>query len=356
MVERLRSNVLNRLWLRIRRGSQPAAEREWHRLAPAPSRRLDAGAIQIGHLLYCFAGYESQDQVVSAIDVFDLASCSWVKRMAMPPEVPQSHFALSCEANRYFYLAAGQLGPRCSPAVASVFVWDVVENAWHSLPALPEPRYAPTMQFFDGRLHLIGGAESDRYTPVKDHLSLGVSGGRALDEWRVETPIPRGGMHRCSAVVNDRLFILGGQEGDFVPVPGDPKFGCDGNTVEVIYPDVYEWSEATNDWIRLPDMPIPSSHNEYSLIVEGDLIFINGGSCNKDPQTFAIELTDAIQVFDTRKHLWTIGGRLPFRVKTCLAASYDGWLYICGGQRDLDANDSKPGAIENSAWRARINA
>src|SRR6267142_6647715 len=161
MIEQLRSHLLNRFWLRMRggRSSPPAAEREWQRLAPAPSRRLDAGAIQIGHLLYCFAGYESQDQMVSVIDVFDLASCLWVDRIAMPLDVPQSHFALSCEANRYFYLAAGQLGPRCSPAVADVFAWDLVENTWASLPALPEPRHAPTMQFFGGRLHLVGGAE-----------------------------------------------------------------------------------------------------------------------------------------------------------------------------------------------------
>ena len=100
----------------------------------------------------------------------------------MPPEIPQTHVALSCEADRYIYLAGGQLGPRCRPAVADVFVWDLVENTWNTLPPLPEARYAPTMQFFGGRLHLIGGAKPDRYTPVNDHLSLGVAGGRALDD------------------------------------------------------------------------------------------------------------------------------------------------------------------------------
>jgi hypothetical protein len=306
-------------------------------------------------LLYCFAGYESQDRVISAIDTFDLASLVWRDRIAMPPEIPQTHIALSCEADRYIYLAGGQLGPRCRPAVADVFVWDLVENTWNTLPSLPEARYAPTMQFFGGRLHLIGGAKPDRYTPVNDHLSLGVAGGRALDDvWRIETPIPRGGMHRTSAVVNDRLFVLGGQEGDFVPVPGDPCFACDGNTVEVIYPDVYEWIEAGKNWIRLPDMPIPSSHIEYSVVVDGDLIKIAGGSCYKDPETFSMELTDVIQVFDTRTHTWSLKGRLPFRVKTCLAASYDGWFYITGGQRDQAVDDPRPGAIENSAWRSRL--
>lgn len=357
MVERLRSNPLNRLWLRMSNKRSPprAVEPEWSRLAPGPSPRFDAGAIQIGHLLYCLGGYEFQERVLSAIDIFDLASCQWVDQIAMPAEVPQSHFGMACEEDRYIYSAGGQLGPRCSPAVADVFVWDTVEQTWHSLPGLPEPRYAPTMQFFRGRLHLIGGARPDRYTPASEHWSLGVSNGKAEDsDWQVESPIPHAGMHRSSAVVHDRLYVFGGQEGDFIPVPGDPKFTCDGCTVEKIYPDVYEWSEAGNSWLRLPDMPIQSSHTEFSLVVSGDLVLIAGGSCYKDPKTFNIELTDAIQVFDTRAQSWTIGGRLPFRVKTCMAASYDGWLYVSGGQRDHGVNDPRPGAIENSTWRARI--
>jgi hypothetical protein len=350
-------NLFTKLWQRWsqRPSPEPDDEREWESLPAGPSRRLDAGGIQIGHVLYCFAGYEAQERVISSIDPFDLAGCVWTDRIAMPSEVPQSHFALSCEADRYVYFAAGQLGPRCSPAVANVFVWDRIENSWASLPSLPEARYSPTMQFLGGRLHLIGGSKPDRYTPVADHLSLGVSDGKALDaEWQIETPIPRAGMHRASAVVNDRLFVLGGQEGDFVPVPGDPEFSCDGNTIEVVYPDLYEWSEAGKHWIRLPDMPVPSSHIEYSVVIEGDLIFILGGSCFKDPKNFSIELTDVIQVFDTRTESWSVSGKLPYRVKCCVAASYEGWLYATSGQRDVDAGDPRPGAIENSTWRSRL--
>lgn len=357
MVERLRSNPLKRLWLRMssKRSPPRAVGLEWNRLAAGPSPRFDAGAIQIGHLLYCLAGYERQERVLSAIDIFDLASCQWVDQIAMPAEVPQSHFGLACEANRYFYWAGGQLGPSCSPAVSDAFVWDIRDGTWRSLPALPEPRYAPTMQFFRGRLHLIGGARPDRYTPASEHWSLGVSNGKAEDsDWRLEPPIPHAGMHRSSAVVHDRLYVFGGQEGDFIAVPGDPKFTCNGLTVEHVYPDVYEWSGAGKSWMRLPDMLIPCSHTEFSLVVHGDLVLIAGGSCYKDPKTFAIELTDAIQVFNTRTQSWMIGGRLPFRVKTCLVASYHGWLYISGGQRDQGVNDPRPGAIENSTWRARI--
>jgi hypothetical protein len=335
----------------------PAVDVVWEKLPAGPHPRLDAGAFQIDHLLYCLSGYASQEKVLSVVDIFDLARCQWVNKIPLPPSFPHSHFALAGEANRYVYLAGGQLGPRCSPAIADVFVWDLDEKTWRSLPALPEPRYAPTMQFFRGRLHLIGGSKPDRYTPVDDHLSLGVCSGVAREsKWRVETPIPRAGMHRASAVVQNRLYVFGGQEGDFIAVPGDPKFTCDGRTVEHIYGEAYVWHNDEKNWTRLPDMPVSASHIDYSLIVSGDQIVIAGGSCYKDPRNFSVQLTDVIQAFDVRTRSWTIAGRLPFRVKTCMVAAYDGWLYVSGGQRDSGVDDPRPGAVESSTWRAKFFA
>jgi N-acetylneuraminic acid mutarotase len=161
-------------------------------------------------------------------------------------------------------------------------------------------------------------------------------------------------MHRSSAVVHDRLYVCGGQEGDFIPVPGDPQFSCDGRTVEHVYGEVYAWDDVQKNWSRLPDMPVQSSHTEFSCVVRDDLIVIAGGSRYKDPQTFSLELTDAIQVFDTRSQKWSIAGCLPFRVKTCLAASYDGWLYVSSGQRDHGVDDPRPGALESSMWRTKF--
>jgi hypothetical protein len=328
---------------------------EWITLPPGPTRRLDAGAIQIGRSLFCWGGYESQDHVLSVVDRFDLDRCEWAERMPMPTEVPQSHFALAGDGERYIYAASGQVGPRCCHAVAATFAFDILEHKWHSLPSLPEARYAATMQLWRGRLHIVGGAKPDRYTPASEHWSLGVRNGHTTEKcWRVETPIPRGGMHRASAVVDDRFFVLGGQEGDFIAIPGDPDYSCTGETVEHIYADVYQWNPVDSGWMRLPDMPVPSSHIDFSVVVADHLIFLVGGSRFKDPITFEIELTDVVQVYDTRARTWALAGHLPFRVKTCMTALYDGWLYMSAGQRDRGPDDPRPGAIENGMWRARL--
>jgi hypothetical protein len=43
---------------------------------------------------------------------------------------------------------------------------------------------------------VMGGSKEDRHEPGLEHWSLAVKDGKALEEWRSEIPIPRGGPHR----------------------------------------------------------------------------------------------------------------------------------------------------------------
>lgn len=57
-------------------------------------------------------------------------------------------------------------------------------------------RYAPATQIWRGRLHVMGGSKENRNAVAYDHWSIAVKDGKALDHWREEVPIPRGGPHR----------------------------------------------------------------------------------------------------------------------------------------------------------------
>ncbi|CAO2200075.1 unnamed protein product [Urochloa humidicola] len=52
----------------------PAPRWDWEEMPAAPVPRLDGAAVQIGDLLYVFAGYGNLDHVHSHVDVYNFTS------------------------------------------------------------------------------------------------------------------------------------------------------------------------------------------------------------------------------------------------------------------------------------------
>jgi len=206
-------------------------------------------------------------------------------------------------------------------------------------------------------LHAIGGSKTDRNTPSTDHWSIAVEGGKSTEnQWQKEVSIPRGGPHRASAVVDDRLFVFGGQEGDYIAIPGDPNYTCTGDlTNEIVFADTYMLPFGEKKWQRMADMPIKVSHTEFSIVIVGPHVVILGGMDNKDPETKKVTVTNMIQAYDTKSDSWEIIGRLPYGIKATIAAYVDGWLYMTTGQRDHDIDDRSAGNYDRRMWRAEFS-
>ncbi|RID45070.1 hypothetical protein BRARA_I01824 [Brassica rapa] len=189
-----------------------APQLQWEKMAAAPVPRLDGAAIQIMNLLYVFSGYGNINLVRSHVDVYNFVDNKWGGRFDMPKEMAHSHLGM------FIYIVTGQYGPQCRGPTAKHFDF---------IP-LPVPRYAPATQLWRGRLHVMGGSKENRHTPGLEHWSIA---------WRSEIPIPRGGPHRACVVVDDRIFVIGGQEGDFMAKPGSPIFKCSCR-LEVVFSDI----------------------------------------------------------------------------------------------------------------------
>ncbi|KAJ6792010.1 putative kelch repeat-containing protein [Iris pallida] len=330
----------------------PARYLEWEEMAEAPVPRLDGAAIQIKNLLYVFAGYGTIDYVHSHVDIYNFTDNTWGGRFAMPKEMANSHLGMATDG-RYIYAVTGQFGPQCRGPTARNFVLDTQTTKWSDLPSLPVPRYAPATQLWRGRLHVMGGSKEDRHEPGLEHWSLAVKDGKALEkEWRKEIPIPRGGPHRSCIVVKDQLFVIGGQEGDFMAKPGSPIFKCS-RRKEVVYGDVYMLDDEMK-WKQLPPMPKPDSHIEFAWVVVNNTIVIVGGTTEKHPVTNKMILVGEVFGFNLEKLEWSVIGRMPFRIKTTLAGFWEGWLYFTSGQRDRGPDDPSPKQVVGSMWRTKL--
>ncbi|CAI9280811.1 unnamed protein product [Lactuca saligna] len=272
----------------------PGPELKWEKMSEAPVPRLDGAAIQIKDELFVFAGYGTIDLVHSHVDIYNFTSNTWGGRFDMPKEMAHSHLGMVTDG-RYIYIVTGQYGPQCRGPTAHTFVLDTKTKKWEDMPPLPVPR---SLEHCCERWKSFG------------------------ERWRIEMPIPRGGPHRACIVVDDRLYTIGGQEGDFMAKPNSPIFKCSRRN-EVVYSDVYMLDDEMK-WKVLPPMPKPDSHIEFAW---------------------------AVFQLDTLK--WSVVGKLPFRVKTTLVGFWDGWLYFTSGQRDRGVDDPTPKKVIGEMWRTK---
>nr|GLL16475.1 kelch repeat-containing protein At3g27220-like [Ipomoea trifida] len=330
----------------------PARTLDWEQMPSAPVPRLDGYSIQIKNKLYVFSGYGTIDHVHSHVDVYDFLNNTWVEKIDTPPDMAHSHLGIASDG-RYVYIVSGQYGPQCRGPVTHAFVLDTKTKKWETFPPLPAPRYAPATQLWRGRLHVMGGSKENRHTPGLEHWSIAVKNGKALEkEWRSEIPIPRGGPHRACVVVDDRLYVIGGQEGDFMAKPGSPIFKCSRRN-EVVYGDVYMLDNKMK-WKVLPPMPKQDSHIECSWVLVNNSIVIMGGTTEKHPFTKRMMLVGEVFQFNLNTLKWSVIGRLPYRVKTTQAAFWNGWLYFTSGQRDRGPDNPQPRQVVGEMWRTKL--
>ena len=359
--DRRRANAGSHAWLHrrleARRLDRDLAGRgglRWGRSRPCPRPVFDAGGAQIGPFLYVVCGYTSIEGCNDKIFVFDMRSERWVRRISTPPEFAHSHCAVAADGERFIYFASGQRGAQCRPAIRDAFSYDTLEDSWQRLPPVPAPRYAGAMELWQGRLHFIGGADEDRWTATADHWSLGVCDGKpAEDQWRTEAPIPVAGMHRASAVVNDKLYVFGGQQGDFKAIPGDPDCRCTAFTPEIYLSCGFRLDAPSASWERIADLPIATSHCDFAAIVVDDRVLLFGGQVYKDPDRPYLRLTDAIQAYDVREDRWTIAGHLPYRLKIPVVGRLGRHLFVTTGQRGVGQGDT-PGPVTADTWKTTL--
>lgn len=329
----------------------------WRKAENCPITHLDAGAAQIGARLYVVSGFVTGDVVSSAIHVFDLEREHWLTPINVPKDLPHSHLGVATDENRYIYIVSGQYGGQCSPCVPTAYCFDVQSGDWTRLPDLPQPRYAGTMKLWRGRLHYVGGSDRDRWTPTTSHWSLGVDGPVALEEtWRSEVPFPEGGMHRGSTVIDDCLYICGGQVGDFVAIKDHPECLCTHRTRETYLPATFRLRDPDATWERMADMPIAVSHLDFSTAHLGRTWLAVGGQAYKDEAFgFRLHLTDAIQAYDPDSDTWSVIGHLPYFSKAQVNAIWNGKLVSIGGQRGRGLTD-RVGRIVSDTWVADVSA
>lgn len=297
----------------------------WAQGIQSPARRFEGYGRVVNGKLYTFGGYTSITPfgVGNTVDVLDPSTNKWTYLGTMP--APETHSGVAVDdSTGDVYFVGGLRGNYPGVATSDVYRYDTATNKWTQLPSLPFAMAAGNAQIVNGVLHYFGGIESSsRDIDYSNHYEIPLANlNSGTGQWTIAAPMPTPRDHFTSAVVNGKIYLMGGE------------IGHDELHEQQSETDVYD--PTTDTWTRLADMPMPKSHDESGTFVVDGKIVLAGG------QVDDFQSTNNISEYDPAANQWyilpplpnTLAGTIAQKIgsKFYVVSGYDGWSGIATTQ------------------------
>ncbi len=283
----------------------------WEPLSPSPVPGYMATSTVFDGKIYSIGGFIGNNVIpTDVVRIYDPQTDTW--SLGNPAPVPITH-APQLVIDDKIWLLGGFQGGKWTNS-DEVIVYDPQTDTWSSGPALPSPAAAGNATILNNQIHYIGGllggfdsADSDRHWVLSlDDIDAG---------WRNSMPFPSARNHLGIAAHDGLLYALGG------------SFGHGGTSTDLALAHVF--NPQTNIWQQLPPLPIPTSHLEPSVFVEGDDILYFGGRTAIGSRTIRHE----VWAFNTRTQTYRQMAPIPM-ARTGVSITRIGTTYylFLGGQ------------------------
>ncbi len=172
-------------------------------------------------------------------------------------------------------------------------------DSWSTGTASPAAQSDMISAVVNGKIYVIGGdagitTNNKIYDPVTDSWSTGAA-------------LPVGQYMMAGAVVNGKIYVIGG-------------LGGSQNNNQIYDP-------VTNTWSTGAPLPVAQSYMT-SAVVKGK-IYVLGGSTNGGSN----------YIYDPNSNMWTSGAMLPVGQFTLTSAVVNGKIYVIGGANGIQNNN-----------------
>ena len=212
----------------------------WSRAPQLPHPR-SAHAVVVEHnSIYVLGGPST-----AVVDRFD--GKRWRRETTLPGGKLNAPAAVALGGK--IYVIGGFAGSTNAP-VSRVRVYDTAARRWTTAAPLPAPRGGHAAVVLDGKIHVIGGGNSE--STIADHSVYDP----ATNSWREAAPLPRAEGSPAAVAFQGKLYAIGGRSG----------------TTD--YGDVFVYAPASDTWSTGPAIP---PRGTAGAAVFRDSIYVFGG-------------------------------------------------------------------------------
>jgi N-acetylneuraminic acid mutarotase len=255
-----------------------------------PTARSDFGLAVANGKIYAIGGYNGS--YLNVNEMYDPVTDTWTTKTPMP--TPRAYFAVATYRNK-IYAIAGSTGTGSSTLANEVY--DTITDTWETLSPLQSDtsvREHLSANVVNGKIYVISGIASVLITGFPPSAENNVYD-PALDVWTRKAPIPQPVFQYASAVIDDKIFIIGGR-----------NYSALSRTPSILsLTQIYDTT--TDTWTNGASMPTAAY---WSLIGAATglfapkRIYIFGGYTTSGPGASWLSIT---HVYNPVTNAWTTG-------------------------------------------------
>lgn len=276
--------------------------------------RNEVTAVEVNNKIYAMGG---EDKAAGGgqkdtVEVYDPIKEKWTDEKISPMPLPLDHTS-SAVFDGKIYVIGGFLAKKMP--TDKVFVYDPEKNEWNELKSLPSPiGGALNARFIDGILYTVGGLNAS-HIPVNTNYAYDPK----TNTWSTKSPMPTARQHIATAVVDGKLYAMGGRFlGNGIRSEDIQDTHTNFNRVEMYDPKTDSWT------VREP-MQVKRSGFTATQASDGN-IYVFGGQ--------GIEGTDisSVEKYDPKKDKWTFEPPMPTGRFGIISVPFEDRIYVLGGQ------------------------
>ncbi len=284
-------------------GAAPA----WTSAPPMISARAAHAVVVSEGAVYALAGTGAEGRPVLDVERFD--GQRWAHETALPGHGLNAPAAAVLGTRIYLI---GGFDTTTNVPTAQVLVYDTRTRQWGTAAPLPRPRGGHAVAVLDGRIHVIGGGNSE--STLADHSVYDP----VTDRWSPLAPLPRS-LGSPAAIVHDgSLYSIGGRS-------GLEDFG-----------DVWRYDSAKDQWLPGPALPARGTHGAVSMCGS---IYVFGGESQPQQRVLAEVLR-----LEVSKGSWATLAPLPTPRNFARAVVFQGAVLVVGGSLEPGSSHSSAGS------------
>jgi len=279
-----------------------AVEDSWVTLEPMLTARSGFVVAVVDGKIYTIGGINGSYLAVN--EMYDPATDTWTAKKSMPTARTGSAIAVY---QKEIYVIGGIIGessPAYSGYTGITEVYDPLTDTWESKEPMPTASSNLDANVVGDRIYLITGLTYGDVFPFQGYNDENQVYDPSADSWSTKTPIPSANWGYASAVVDNKIYVIGAD-----------------HLTQIYDPETNMWASGTSS----PTLVLSSVAAATTGVLAPKRIYVLGGNYDLN---VAMNLT---QVYDPETDTWTTGTPIPTPRWSLGVAVVNDELYAIGG-------------------------